>query len=106
MPVKSPNSEQLWIAVDPAFAVHVMFRWSIAVHSGGAEVVGSGMVVVNGPDEVGDVVGVDNVVFVAVVVVVVVVGGVVDIVTFIGVGFVDIVSDDEAEVVSVVDVDA
>ena len=101
MPVKSPNSEQLWIAVDPAFAVHVMFRWSIAVHSGGAEVVGSGMVVVNGPDEVGDVVGVDVVIFVAVVVV-----GVVDIVIFIGVGFVDIVSDDEAEVVSVVDVDA
>ena len=24
----------------PAFAVHVMFRWSVAVHWGGSEVVG------------------------------------------------------------------
>ena len=59
------------------------------------------MVVVNSADEVGDVVGVDVVIFVAVVVF-----GVVDNVTLIVVGFVDIVSDDEAEVVSVVAVDA
>ena len=27
----------------PAFAVHVMFRWSVAVHWGGSEVVGGGV---------------------------------------------------------------
>ena len=27
----------------PAFAVHVMFRWSVAVHWGGSKVVGGGV---------------------------------------------------------------